>query len=302
MKTRFLNWWTNQHPTTQSLFHHLWLAVVNYYRHGTRQAAALAYYAIFSIFPLFLLLVVAISNVVNPALASEQIGNGLRLFLPTGMVSPLENDVASALSQAQSFGIVALAGLAWSALGLFTNLTSSLDLIFQVPASRSMWRQRLVALLMTLMLIILVIASFITSGVLNLIWALLGSQPNLWISLGRIFLPMGLDMVIFALLFRFVPARQVSWDAVWPAAIFGALGWELLKTLFGTYLGNLLTNYQIVYGSIAVGIALLFYAYLTASIFLLSAEICAQLNVWLDTQHRAAEQAQMSQSIPVQQK
>src|SRR5262249_38094046 len=110
MKTQFLNWWTSQHPTTQSLLHHLWLAGVNFYRHGTRQAAALAYYAIFSIFPLFLLLVVAISNVVNPALASEQIGNGLRLFLPTGMVSPLENDVAAALNQAQSFGIVALAG------------------------------------------------------------------------------------------------------------------------------------------------------------------------------------------------
>ena len=146
--------------------------------------------------------VVAISNIVSPALASEQIGNGLRLFLPTGMVSPLQNDVSAALEQAKSFGIFAVAGLAWSALGLFSNLTNSLDLIFHVPASRSLWRQRIVALLMTLILIILVIASFITSGVLNLIWAFLGSQPNVWISLGRIFLPMGLDMVIFALLFR----------------------------------------------------------------------------------------------------
>ncbi|MFN8375979.1 MAG: YihY/virulence factor BrkB family protein [Anaerolineae bacterium] len=302
MKTKIMDWWERLHPTTQSLLNHLWLAIVNFSRHGTRQAAALAYYAIFSIFPLFLLLVVAISNLVNPALASEQIGNGLRLFLPTGMVSPLQNDVAAALNQAQSFGIVALAGLAWSALGLFSNLTSSLDLIFQVPASRSMWHQRLVALLMTLILIVLVIASFITSGVLNLIWAFLGSQPNVWMSLGRIFLPMGLDMVIFALLFRFVPARQVSWDAVWPAAIFGALGWELIKTVFGLYLGNLLTNYQIVYGSIAVGIALLLYAYLTASIFLLSAEICAQLNVWIYAHVHGSEESRLPGGVAAQQK
>jgi membrane protein len=302
MRTQLQSWWTQRHPTTQALLHHLWLALVNFYRHGTRQAAALAYYAIFSIFPLFLLLVVAVSNVVNPALASEQIGNGLRLFLPTGMVSPLQNDVVAALDQAKSFGFVALAGLAWSALGLFSNLTSSLDLIFQVPASRSMWRQRFVALLMTLMLIILVIASFITSGALNLVWAFIGSQPNVWISLGRIFLPMGLDMVIFALLFRFVPARQVAWDAVWPAAILGAIGWEAAKSIFGLYLGNLLTNYQIVYGSIAVGIALLFYAYITASIFLLCAEVCAQLNLWLQEHYQAGERVTFSTKIAAQQK
>jgi YihY family inner membrane protein len=165
-----------------------------------------------------------------------------------------------------------------------------------------MWRQRFVALLMTLMLIILVIASFITSGALNLVWAFIGSQPNVWISLGRIFLPMGLDMVIFALLFRFVPARQVAWDAVWPAAILGAIGWEAAKSIFGLYLGNLLTNYQIVYGSIAVGIALLFYAYITASIFLLCAEVCAQLNLWLQEHYQAGERVTFSTKIAAQQK
>lgn len=289
MKNQLLKWWHTQHPTTHALLHYLWQALLNFKEHGTRQAAALAYYAIFSIFPLFLLLVVAVSNVVNPALASEQIGNGLRLFLPTGMVSPLQNDVTLALEQAKSFGIIALAGLAWSALGLFSNLTSSLDMIFQSPANRSMWRQRFVAFLMTIILIVLVIASFITSGVLSLVWAMLGSQPNLWLSIARLFLPMGLDMVIFALLFRFVPARGVSWDAVWPAAILGAVGWELAKSAFGWYLTNL-ANFQIVYGSIATAIALLFYAYITASIFLLSAEICAQLNFWFGLQQRSGQQ------------
>jgi uncharacterized BrkB/YihY/UPF0761 family membrane protein len=91
-------------------------------------------------------------------------------------------------------------------------------------------------------------------------------------------------MMIFALLFRYVPARRVYWDAVWPAAIFGAIGWEIAKTGFSWFLNNV-ANYQFVYGAIAAGIILLFWAYLIASIFLLSAEICAQLNEWLLDQH-----------------
>jgi membrane protein len=296
MKTRFTDWWHNLQPATQTLLHHLWSALVNFKEHGTRQAAALAYYAIFSIFPLSLLLAVAISNIVNPALASEQIGNALRLFLPAGTVSPLQSDVSAALEQSRSFGLIALIGLLWSALGLFSNLTSALDTIFQVPASRSLWRQRFVAFMMTLMLIVLVIASFITSGALQLISTLPGSERNVWLSIGRIFLPMGLDMVMFALLFRFVPARRVYWDAVWPAAIFGAAGWELAKSAFAWYLTNL-ANYQIIYGSIATAIALLFYAYITASIFLLSAEICAQLNRWLIVQHSTAESPRTSMAV-----
>jgi len=82
------------------------------------------------------------------------------------------------------------------------------------------------------------------------------------------------------LLFRYVPARHVYWDAVWPAALIGAIGWEVAKTIFGWYLGNV-ANYQFVYGGIATGIVLLFWAYLIAWLFLFSAELCARLNEWL---------------------
>ena len=75
-------WWKNQDRTTRELPGYLRQAVANFMRSGTHQAAALAYYAIFSVFPLALLLAVAIGKILGPAAAQEQVSNALSLFLP----------------------------------------------------------------------------------------------------------------------------------------------------------------------------------------------------------------------------
>lgn len=286
-------WWSRRSETTRSLPPHIWQAMMNYANRGSRQAAALAYYAIFSVFPLTLLLAVAIGGLVGPAVAQQQIADGLSLFLPETTVEAIRETLASAIEQNSQFGFVAAAGLIWSALGLFSNITWALDSIFDVPAIRSLWRQRLLAVLMGLTLVILVITSFVTSGVLRLFSVFLLDRPNVWVSIGTLFLPFGLDVAIFALLFRYVPARDVHWDAVWPAAMIGAAGWEVAKSGFEWYLSNVNT-YSVIYGGIATGIVLLFWAYLIASVFLFSAELCARLNEWFIEQeeHRLAEQPQ----------
>jgi membrane protein len=261
---------------------HLWQAIMNFKDRGTRQAAALSYYAVFSVFPLTLLLAVGIGSLLGPAVAKEQIYQGLVLFLPeeSDTIHLFQDNLEQALEQSRPFGWIALVGLTWSALGLFSNLTSSLDLIFQAHTSRSLWRQRVLAFLMTLVLIVLVSISFVTSGLLQLVDAFLLSNPSTWITIGTIFLPLGLDLVIFLLMFRYVPSRNVSWDAIWPAAIIGAIGFELAKSIFSWYLGNL-ADFQFVYGSIATVIVLMLWAFVSSCIFLVAAEICAQLNLWL---------------------
>lgn len=279
LREQFLVWWATLPHPTQTLPGYLQTALLNFLARGSQHATTLAYYALFSVFPLILLLAIAIGSLVGPAVAQEQIANGLALFLPETTVTTLQDTVDGALEQSTQFGLIALLGLLWASTGLFSGLTRFLDQIFIVPNARSMWRMRLLALLMGLMLIMLVFASFLTSGILRLFSAL-SLELNVWFSIGTLFLPLGLNLVIFAMLFRFVPARYVHWDAIWPAALFGALGWELAKTAFTWYLNNLAT-YSVIYGSIATGIVLLFWTYLLASIFLFSAELCARLNEWL---------------------
>ena len=277
-------WWLKQEDATRELPVYLRQAVSNFFGSGTRQAATLAYYAIFSIFPLTLLFAVLIGRILGPVTAQTQIANALGLFLPADTAGLLRQNITDALNQSESFTLIALAGLLWSALGLFSNITFSLDVVFAVSARRSLWRQRLVALAMTLILVVLVTASFVTSAVLRLISASLLGQQSSWLTIGTIFLPLGLNMVIFALLFRYVPAREVHWDAVWPAAIFGAVGWELAKSGFVWYTSTI-ANFQFIYGGIATAIVLLLWAYLIAAIFLFSAELCSQLNQWFIARH-----------------
>jgi len=277
-------WWLKQEEATRELPAYLRQAVVNFFRTGTRQASTLAYYAIFSIFPLTLLMAVLIGRLLGPVTAQSQIVSALGLFLPADTASLLRQNISDAMRQSESFTLIAIGGLLWSALGLFSNITYSLDEVFAVSARRSLWRQRLVALAMTLILVVLITASFVTSAVLRLISASLLGQQSSWLTIGTIFLPLGLNMVIFALLFRYVPAREVHWDAVWPAAIVGAVGWELAKSGFVWYTSSV-ANVQFIYGGIATAIVLLLWAYLIAAIFLFSAELCAQLNQWFIVRH-----------------
>lgn len=280
-------WWERRDPATRLFFFYLRQAVANYARYGSRRAAALAYYAIFSIFPLTLLLAIGISRVVGSSVAQEQIASALTLFLPESSetVTLFQDSIQRAVDQNTSFGIIALVGLVWAGSGLFTNLASALDLIFHVPQARSLWRQRLVALLMIVTLVVLVTASFIASGIIGLLSIFFLNRPGLWLTIASVFLPLSLNMMMFVLLFRFVPLRSVHWDAIWPAAIMGAAGFELAKRAFAWYLANF-ANYQIVYGSITTVIILLFWTYLLASIFLFTAELCAQLNEWFIVRDR----------------
>lgn len=295
-RARIRSWWSRRSRATRALPRHLINGLQNYARYGSRQAASLAYFAIFSVFPLALLIAVVVGNILGPAVAQEQIVNGLRLFLPESTVVDIQEVLTGVLNQSTSFGLIALVAILWAATSLFSNVTMALDFIFEVPSPRSLWRLRLVAIILSLFLIILVFASFITSGVLRLFAALSPGNPGTWVSIGGLFLPLGLNVVIFAMLFRYIPSREVAWDAVWPAALFGAIGWELAKSGFEWYLTSL-ANYSVVYGSIATGIVLLFWAYLLASIFLFSAELCARLNEWLSEQHEWESARQTQQSI-----
>ena len=293
-------WWSLRNDTTRALPIILFTTLRSFGRYSSRQSAALAFFALFSLFPLMLLLAVLIGGLLEPAVAQDQIANGLRMFLPEDQatVEFVQEILGQSLEQSNSFGIVAIMTMVWSSLSLFSNLTASLDEIFRVPKGRNIWRLRLQAIGISLALVVLVIASFITAGVLRLLSVLLLDQPSLWLSIGIRFLPFGLDVVIFALLFRFVPARYVHWDAVLPAALLGAVGWELAKSGFSYYLTNL-GGFQFVYGGIATVIVFLFWAYLIAAIFLFSAEFCARLNDWFVDRVTTEAEAHPSVSISI---
>lgn len=265
---------------TDGLLGHFFKAIDRFSKHGLREAAALSYYAIFSLFPLMLLLIVVIGTVLGPAAARNQIDSVLRLFLPMSTARFLQENIAEALEQRSSFGIFAGITLLWSSLGLFSNLSSALSRTFRDEKGRNTWQSRLVGLGMMIALAGLLLASLLTTLVFNLIDLVVFSQARSWISTGSLIIPLSLSVAIFACLYGYIPRRRVRWDAIWVAAFMGGSAWEIAKRVFGWYLDNL-ASYNLVYGSVATMIVMMFWAYLTGIIVILGAEFCVAIDDWM---------------------
>jgi len=103
-----------------------------------------------------------------------------------------------------------------------------------------------------------------------------GSLMRVW----SVLVPLGLNMAILILLFRFVPQTAPRWKALVPSALAGSLGWELSKSLFVWYLETV-AKLNVVYGSLGTVVALMLWAYLSAALLLLSAEVCVAVDSWL---------------------
>jgi membrane protein len=276
----YQRWWILANAASDGLLSHLWQAIVRFSKHGTREAAALSYYAVFSIFPLLLLLIIVIGTILGPAAARNQIDSVLRLFLPANTANFLQENIAQALQQRGSFGIVAGVSLLWSSLGLFSNLSSALSRTFRDENPRNTWHQRAIGLSMMIALSALLIASLATTFIFAMLDFLFFFQRASWISLGSVIIPLSLSVAIFAFLYRFIPRQRVRWDAIWVAAFLGGGAWELAKRLFTWYLDNL-ASYSLVYGSVATMIVLMFWTYLSGLIVLLGAEVCVSLDDWM---------------------
>ena len=279
--------WRQLPLSLRQMLAHSARALLNFREYGARQAAAITYYALFATFPLTLLLAIAAGRILGPAVAQKQVADALSLVLPAQALSEIQRSLEQAILQGAPFVLIALLGLLWSSLGLFANLTAALDFIFQAPRGRGVWQQQLTAFAMSVVFIFLMAVSFLTSAALQLVSAFLLNTTSTWLTIGITFLPAGLNMVIFVLLFRFIPRQTVYWDAIWPAALLGAAGWELTKWVFRWYLSTV-ANYQFVYGVFFTAIVLFLGAYLVMAITLFSAEICAQMNEWISEQREQA--------------
>jgi membrane protein len=98
-----------------------------------------------------------------------------------------------------------------------------------------------------------------------------GVITRILIDAGRI-VPLVIALVIFAGLFRLIPARRQRLRDVWPGVLVAAIGYELAKYGFAIYLTHF-ANYGAVYASLGSVIAFLIFVFVAANIALLGAEV-----------------------------
>ena len=238
---------------------------------STITAAAIAYFAIFSLFPLTLLSIAIASFSLGSLMDQHLIVQKLEFIAPAlGLL--LGTNFDEIIRVRGPVTIVALVSLIWSASTIFYMLTGTLNEIWGNKRSRPFWRRRGLAILFVLAFVgpALFLASFAGSLIANLrSWL-----PAQFIPVSGILgfvAAIFLDITFFMLLYTMLPHGPSTWREILPGAIGAGLLWEFAKKAFLYFVSTYISVSNLVYGSVAVIIAFLTWAYLSGLIFLFGA-------------------------------
>ncbi len=248
---------------------------------GNANAAAIAYYTLFSLFPLTLLLISLASFVLNSQEAQERALVVVAGYFPSA-VELVRTNIERVLQIRSTASLVGILGLVWAASGMFGSLSRAINLAWDVETPRPAWAERALAAGLVLLSAILFFLSLYSAPAIRLVsrlsnLLLSGSPvpPSLVTRLSRNILPYLLTALSFSFFYTILPSTHVAWLEVLPGALLTALAWHMAQIAFTLYLGTFAT-YNLVYGSVAAVIALLLWSYMSGMIILLGAELSVQ--------------------------
>ena len=243
--------------------------------------AALAYYTLFSIAPLLLIVISIAGLVFGEDAARGQIFSELNGLMGSEGAAAVEALLKSV--NKPSAGIVGtaigVAALLLGAMSVFGELQNALDRIWRAPARREvsgLWalvHSRLLSFGMILVIGFLLIVTLVASAAVVAFgtwwspvfggWAVLAEAVNFVISFGLV-------TVTFALIYKIMPRVRIQWRDVWVGAAVTALLFTIGKFLIGLYIGT--SSFASGFGAAGSLAVLLIWMYYSAQIFLLGAE------------------------------
>ncbi|GAP21815.1 YihY/virulence factor BrkB family protein [Leptolinea tardivitalis] len=246
-------------------------------------AASLAYYAIFSLFPLLLLLIVGGSYFLD----SQQVyDNVLRFFREAIPISQewIEEILQQVLATRGRVGIISLLTLLWSASGFFSNLVYNIDLAWPDIRQRNYLEKRLIGVGMIVAFTVLLVISMLFESVANLIPIEEIYQTSFAdLDLFRLFsslLSFVTSFLLFLALYYWVPNTNLPFGASFWGAIVSSVAWKVVTEVFNWYIRSGFGNFKLVYGSLGTIISFLLLIYLASLIILFGAHLCAAIDHW----------------------
>lgn len=247
-------------------------------------AAALAYYTIFSLAPL-LVIIIAITgliwqrDVVRMQLL-DQIqgvvgadGAGFVADLITSASSPAKNVAAT---------IIGIITLLIGALGVFNELHNSLNFIWKgrrektknfLQTVKRIIIDRLLSFTMILGIGFLLLASLVISAGVSATQDAIGNAipaSEIILQLVNLVLSIGAITVLFALIYKFLPDANIAWRDIWVGAFVTSIFFSLGKMAIGFYLGN--SAIASSFGAAGSLVLLLVWIYYSAQILFFGAE------------------------------
>lgn len=243
--------------------------------------AAIAYYTIFSLAPI-LILVIAIAGFVFGEEAAEGavIGQLIGLFGPQGAAA-----VQAMLANNYQDGsniiatVVAVALLAVAATTVFGEMQASLNVIWKAkPSTRSapveLIKSRLIGLSLIVALGFLLLVSLVISAALTALAGYLNSlfpDFDVIMRLVNIAISLLVTTALFALVYKILPDTRIEWRDVLIASVIAAILFTIGKFVISLYIGS--SSVASTYGAAGALVTILIWVYYSAQILLFGAEV-----------------------------
>ena len=253
-------------------------------------SAGIAYYALQSLIPLILGFIAIGSFFLRDGQVRQNFEIGLQSAIPASVSNVIDlNKLIDQLAEGASVaGLISVIILLWTGSGIFDQLIYATNKAFDVEKDeRNFFFKLALRMLFLVGLGGLLLLAFGTSFITRLIFdakiAIFGISPSNFSFILPIIsyaLPILLQIIILALLYRFGPARKdLKWKPILIGAVIGGLLLELLKAGFSLYVSVFggAEGAAKTYGTLGGIIVFLLFIYLVAAVMLIGAEVAATL-------------------------
>jgi membrane protein len=243
------------------------------------RAAALAYYTVFALPPLLILLTLVVGLFWDPVQVQQALEQQFSSLVGDEGGRAIREMISRAERQG-SGGIVATvlgtAALTFGALGAFMQLQGALNRAWEVKPDprkggvKQFIAKRILSAGMILAVAFLLIVSLAVSAVLSSLGSKITFLPEQALQAADLVLSFGVITVLFATIFRFLPDAEIAWRDVWTGALVTSLLFVAGKFVIGFYLGR--SNPGDAFGAASALAVILVWIYYAGMIVLFGAE------------------------------
>jgi membrane protein len=275
----------NSEPKRTIMFQRAWCVLRESFsifmaKESFRRGAAIAFYTVTSIAPVLLIVIAVAGLVFGSSAARGALFEEFRGLLGADGADFLQKAIASSAASPTAgvaATVISVIGLILTASGIFSELEDALNAIWEVKLEGGffdMARARMASLGLVVALGFLLMVSLVVDAGLKAFSGIIDAKLPLGAALLMLVsfaLSFALIAVLFAAIYKLLPAKALTWREVMLGAVVSALLFEIGKFLIGLYLGSSSAVSSL--GAAGALLGLLFWVYYSAQIFLFGAAL-----------------------------
>jgi membrane protein len=270
-------------------------------RNGPHLAAAISFYALFSLFPLVLALITVLSFVLGSPASKAQLAQQIGDLVPVSEELVVQT-ISTVVGSRNISGVIAIVALLWATTAVFGAIRKGINTTWGIRQTRPFLQERAIDFSLAIGAGLLFLISISSTAALSffrelailLYPATVVDGIFAWDQVAAV-IPPTLSLITFIVLYWFLPNTRVRIRHVWPVAILATVAFEVVKNGFVFFVQNY-SDYNIVYGTIGAVFALLMWIYVSAIILLFCALLVSRYSAYMEERARTRRWMNMLES------